>query len=577
MGVTIRMIFAAIIAALVFMVAFARPSSADVTINGLPAGTPTGVDTIPVWHGGTTIKATLSSVLGALGPIPASQVAPGTFGGPGPYLFPALGGALAQNVAQAEPNQGDTIIGFGDDVTYGTGSSSCISQSGASTYGAVVPAASLTGNCWLDLLGNYYQANAINVGLVGSAMQHGDGTAVAAIDRYTTDVLAHITTPATTWVYIDFGVQDALALNLSTSNYATFLADENTIIAAIVADGVPQSHVKVISTLPDLKADGTPGFSVMYDRAAAEAAYDQGVAFANLWEVFDDASVETYNSNAINPESLFIAGAIAPTVAGHALIAGALESPRGLDALLAYAQFGALDAAFNSYIIPSGANLAPAYDAAPSETCSAYGYIFAINNSPIIGCDFTNTAFLPNTSTGIFKFEPYGGGSAVATIDQSGNIVANKITSTYQVKGASFSAAGCTSAGYVIAISGHNLINCDPTNLSLQAPSSVGSVLFLNNAGTTVDSIDQSGDVAVGGHLNQTASAAFAYHAAFTNGVVTVTFTTPYASVPICTATEDGGAHAVGITRTTSNVTLTSNVTTGNTDGVELICVGNPN
>jgi len=63
-----------------------------------------------------------------------------------------------------------------------------------------------------------------------------------------------------------------------------------------------------------------------------------------------------------------------------------------------------------------------------------------------------------------------------------------------------------------------------------------------------------------------------------TAGVYTFTFPTAYTSTPVCTATEEGstGSVAHGVPSTTSYV-VTSTVTTGNTDVVDITCIGDPN
>jgi hypothetical protein len=61
------------------------------------------------------------------------------------------------------------------------------------------------------------------------------------------------------------------------------------------------------------------------------------------------------------------------------------------------------------------------------------------------------------------------------------------------------------------------------------------------------------------------------------SGVASITFS--YNANPVCTATEIGtaGRTLTITTISTTGLTVTSSVTTSNTDYANIICVGNPN
>lgn len=78
--------------------------------------------------------------------------------------------------------------------------------------------------------------------------------------------------------------------------------------------------------------------------------------------------------------------------------------------------------------------------------------------------------------------------------------------------------------------------------------------------------------------LNQYQAGNYAIRAALATGVYTYTFPAAYNSAPICTGSEESTTgHYVKITAISATaVTMTSDVTTSNSDPVDIVCVGNP-
>lgn len=250
------------------------------------------------------------------------------------------------------PSGSGTIFVAGDSYTVGQGPSGVTCASGTN-FGAITAVGSLTGNCYADLIGVFYNMPVWNIGVAGATQEHcvtssGSGCAAAFIDVYAARLVAHMT--PNDYVYMMFGANDA-SFKVGTGsgstpgeptfNYATFRANYLTIVNALLAAGIPANHIAIGSHVPRQPQAGVfgniPAFIGDFNSAAASVALETNVAFIDVYHAFQQG---LYISGAWTggPQQLLGApdsgsGSNHPTANGYKVIANAIENPAPFTAL----------------------------------------------------------------------------------------------------------------------------------------------------------------------------------------------------------------------------------------------------
>ena len=224
----------------------------------------------------------------------------------------------------------------------------------------------------------------------------------------------------------------------------------------------------------------------------------------------------------------------------------------------------------------------------PNNICNAgvdtsgnlYGVGLVVTNPVTIGNGGTGSStknFVDLTSAqtiaGLKTWSNLGtfsGGISTSTITTT--LGTNFFGSSSTNSATSFGSSVCSS-GYLGLYTGTSVVVAGVTGNA-----------FEFNCTNNIAAMDTNGNVGFYGsitprlHLNQNAAGTWATRASMTNGTYTFTFPTAFSNGPVCTATEEVGNNYIHITANNGTiVTVVSSVTTGNSDGVDIMCVGNPN
>ncbi|MGB8520843.1 MAG: SGNH/GDSL hydrolase family protein [Candidatus Tumulicola sp.] len=208
----------------------------------------------------------------------ASQIIPttaaqATFGGSVPYTFttPLSGASGGIGPLTGPPIQaGDKIVGFGDSLI--------ANNAGATTCSLVTTVHTPTGTCMLDQLGIATSASVANLGLGGTCLEvtaTGGGacnTASSGFSRYQNANTAGnpgftglLSSPANTWIVIDYGTNDWIKGDPGTSG-GLYYTQLKAIISWLIASpqNIPPNHIILVSMEPVNPQGGTNGVTQLF-------------------------------------------------------------------------------------------------------------------------------------------------------------------------------------------------------------------------------------------------------------------------------------------------------------------------
>lgn len=239
--------------------------------------------------------------------------------------LPALSGGLGPQPGPTIPS-GHTLIFFGDSITYGYGANNTLGSCTVSPP---------TSPCFADLVTTFYSGTEVNYGTVSSCLEATTTsgstcyTVPAGINLYTADLLPYAGNNGN-YFYILYGTNDIgqyLQHADTQVSLATYKADLQTIVSALIAAGTPANQI-ILGQIPYGAPSATSSSLLFaFDGAIAEVAQKNGTLLANTYTAL--AQCATTN----NAPSSCMYDTLHPNNTGHANLAAAFEGANYINAI----------------------------------------------------------------------------------------------------------------------------------------------------------------------------------------------------------------------------------------------------